>query len=155
MTPDKFIDQILVGARTCQRTSGIPASFTIAQAALESSWGNRAPGNNLFGIKADPSWKGATVPILTHEVVRGQRVAIIANFRAYASMGDSLVDHARFFLDNPRYRQCFLEKTGEGWARAAANAGYATDPGYADKLISIMRGRDLARFDVLPAEVKP
>jgi flagellar protein FlgJ len=154
MTPDKFIDQILVGARTCQRTSGIPASFTIAQAALESSWGNRAPGNNLFGIKADPSWKGPTVPINTHEVLNDQRVAITAQFRAYASMGDSLVDHARFFLDNPRYRQCFLEKTGEGWARAAAKAGYATDPGYADKLISIMRGRDLARFDVLPAEVR-
>lgn len=154
MAPDDFIEQILLGARTCQRTTGIPASFTIAQAALESSWGNRAPGNNLFGIKADPSWKGPTVPINTHEVLNGQRVAITANFRAYASLGDSLVDHAKFFLDNRRYRPCFLEKTGEGWARAVAKAGYATDPGYADKLISIMDGRELAQYDKLP-EVKP
>jgi flagellar protein FlgJ len=141
-------------AQDCQRKTGIPASLTLAQAALESSWGARAPGNNLFGIKADPSWKGATVPILTHEVVNGQRVAITARFRAYASLAESLVDHAEFFLRNQRYRRCFAETTGEGWARAVAAAGYATDPGYADKLISIMRGRDLARFDQLPAEVK-
>lgn len=155
MTAAEFIDQILVGSRTCQRASGIPASFTIAQAALESSWGNRAPGNNLFGIKADPSWKGPTVPINTHEVVNGQRVAIVAKFRAYPTLADSVLDRANFFLQNPRYRKCFLEKTGEGWARAVASAGYATDPGYADKLIAIMRGRDLARFDKLPAEAKP
>jgi flagellar protein FlgJ len=155
MSPAEFIDQILVGARTCQRTAGIPASFTIAQAALESSWGSRAPGNNLFGIKADPSWKGPTVPILTHEVVNGERVKITAKFRAYPTLADSLVDHARFFLDNPRYRKCFLEKTGEGWARAVQAAGYATDPGYADKLISIIRGRHLADYDRLPDQEKP
>lgn len=154
MKPEDFIDHILLGARTCQRTTGIPASFTIAQAALESSWGSRAPGNNLFGIKADPGWKGPTVPILTHEVVNGQRVQITAKFRAYASPGDSLLDHAQFFLQNQRYRKCFLEKTGEGWARAVAKAGYATDPGYADKLISIMRGRNLADYDKLLTEVR-
>jgi flagellar protein FlgJ len=64
-------------------------------------------------------------------------------------------DHAQFFLHNPRYRSCFREKTGEGWARAAAAAGYATDPAYADKLIAIIRGRNLARFDNQPAGVTP
>lgn len=149
MTPPDFIDQILLGARACQRTTGIPASFTIAQAALESSWGSRAPGNNLFGIKADTSWHGPTVPITTHEVVKGESVQVVAAFRAYPTLADSLADHAQFFLQNQRYRRCFLEKGGEGWARAVATAGYATDPGYADKLISIIRGRNLTRFDNL------
>jgi flagellum-specific peptidoglycan hydrolase FlgJ len=153
MLPTEFLDHILLAARTCQRTTGIPASFTIAQAALESSWGARAPGNNLFGIKADKSWKGATVDIPTHEVVKGVRVAITDKFRAYPSWTECLVDHAQFFLQNPRYRKCFLEKTGEGWARAAAAARYATDPDYAAKLIAIMRGRNLARFDDLTARV--
>lgn len=147
MAPADFLDQLLLRARACQHAAGIPASFTLAQAALESSWGARAPGNNLFGMKADPGWTGPTVDIATHEFVDGKPVPIVAKFRAYPSWADSLADHTQFYLQNPRYRKCFLEKTGEGWARAVAAAGYATDPGYADKLISIIRGRDLTRFD--------
>lgn len=147
MKPEDFLDNLLTAARTCQRTVGIPASFTLAQAALESSWGNRAPGNNLFGVKADPGWHGPTVDIATHEFINGKPVAVVAKFRAYPSWSDSLLDHAQFFLQNRRYSACFKETTGEGWARAVAAAGYATDPGYADKLISIMRGRNLGRFD--------
>lgn len=148
MSPADFLDQLLLGARTCQRTSGIPVSFTLAQAALESAWGTRAPGNNLFGMKADPAWKGSTVDVATHEVIAGKSVAITAKFRAYSTWADCLADHARFYLDNPRYAPAFRETTGEGWARAVAKAGYATDPAYADKLIAIIRGRNLSRFDI-------
>lgn len=149
MTPDAFLDQLLPGARACQRTAGIPVSFTLAQAALESSWGARAPGNNLFGMKAAAGWRGPSVDVPTHEVVKGQRVAIVAQFRAYATWADCLADHAQFFLQNPRYAACFREKTGEGWARTVAAAGYATDPAYANKLIDIIRARNLVRFDNL------
>lgn len=148
MTPAEFIDNILPGARVCQRTAGIPVSFTIAQAALESGWGARVRGNNLFGIKADASWKGPTVDVPTHEVVSGQRVAITDKFRAYSSWTDCLQDRAQFFFHNPRYAKCFRETTGPGWARAVAAAGYATDPGYADSLIAIMRCRNLQQYDV-------
>jgi flagellar protein FlgJ len=147
MSPAEFIDNILPGARVCQRTAGIPVSFTIAQAALESGWGSRVRGNNLFGIKADASWKGPTVDVQTHEVVNGQRVAVTDKFRAYNSWADCLQDRAQFFFRNPRYAKCFRETTGPGWAHAVAAAGYATDPTYADKLIAIIRGRNLARFD--------
>jgi flagellar protein FlgJ len=147
MTPTDFLAKLASGAQACQKISGIPASFTLAQSALESSWGARAPGNNLFGIKADPSWKGPTVDISTHEFVNGKPAPIIAKFRAYPNWSDCLLDHAQFFVRNPRYAACFGQTTGEGWARTAAKAGYATDPGYADKLISIIRGHDLARFD--------
>ena len=155
MTPAEFIDQMLPGARACQRTAGIPASFTIAQAALETGWGSRVRGNNLFGIKADRSWRGPTVDVPTHEVVNGTSIAIVAKFRAYPNWAACIEDRAQFFLRMPRYAACFREKTGAGWARAVAAAKYATDPKYADLLISIMDGRELQRFDTLQAEVAP
>lgn len=154
MTPAEFIAQILPGAQACQRANGIPASFTIAQAALESGWGSRAPGNNLFGVKADKAWKGPTVDVPTHEVIKGKRIAITDKFRAYPNWAACVLDRAAFFKANPRYAACFREKTGEGWARAVAAAGYATDPNYAASLIAVMRGRNMAQYDAQPAGAK-
>ena len=148
MPPSAFIAMLLPGAQECQRATGIPASFTLAQAALESSWGARAPGNNLFGVKADRSWKGKTVDVATHEVINGRRIAMVDKFRAYDSWADCMIDHAKFFRDNRRYAACFKETTGEGWARAVAAAGYATDPNYAKSLIAVMRGRNMAQYDI-------
>ena len=148
MPPTSFISLLLAAAQQCQRTTGIPASFTIAQAALESSWGARVRGNNLFGIKADKAWKGKTVDVPTHEVIKGKRVHLVDKFRAYDSWAACIEDRARFLKANPRYAACFHETTGEGWARAVAAAGYATDPAYADKLIAVMRGRKMAQYDV-------
>jgi flagellar protein FlgJ len=134
-------------AQACQRKTGIPASITLAQAALESSWGARAIGNNLFGIKADKSWTGPTVSFKTTEHLSGQDVKLVDRFRAYPSWLDSMVDHALFLLKNPRYAGCFRETTGTGWAQALQAAGYATDPDYAKKLQSIIRDRNLAFYD--------
>jgi flagellar protein FlgJ len=138
-------------AQDCQRRTGIPASLTLAQAALESGWGARAPGFNLFGIKADASWQGPTTSFKTTEHVNGADVHPVLKFRAYASWLDSMVDHARFILANPRYAPCFKETTGAGWARAIAAAGYATDPDYASKLLDIMRARNLQFYDQVGA----
>jgi flagellum-specific peptidoglycan hydrolase FlgJ len=148
MPPTAFIAMMAPAAQECQRVTGIPASFTLAQAALESAWGARAPGNNLFGVKADKAWKGKTVDVPTHEVIHSSNVAMVCKFRAYDSWAECMVDHSRFFKVNPRYAPCFRETTGEGWALAAAKAGYATDPDYAKKLIAVMRGRNMAQYDV-------
>jgi flagellar protein FlgJ len=150
MPPSAFLGMLAQAAQDCQRRTGIPASLTLAQAALESGWGARAPGNNLFGIKAGPSWKGATVNFQTHEHLDGKHVSLADRFRAYASWLDSMIDHANLLLTD-HYAACRKETTGEGWARAVAKAGYATDPAYADKLIAIMRDRNLAFYD----QVKP
>jgi flagellum-specific peptidoglycan hydrolase FlgJ len=150
MKPQEFLDMLVPAAQACQRASGIPSSFTLAQAALESSWGARAPGCNLFGIKADHSWTGPVTVFPTHEVIKGERIAIEDRFRCYRTWEEGLADRAQFFRKNPRYADCFKEKTGHGWARAVARAGYATDPAYADKLIAIMDGRNMGRFDTLP-----
>lgn len=147
MPPSAFLGMLAHAAQECQRKTGIPASLTLAQAALESGWGARAPGNNLFGIKADRSWTGPTTDFRTTEHVGGQDVKLADRFRAYDSWLASMIDHAQFLLRQPRYAACFKETTGEGWARAVAKAGYATDPKYADKLIAIMRDRNLTFYD--------
>lgn len=150
MPPLAFINLLLPAAQRVHREHGIPASITIGQAALESGWGSRSPGNNLFGIKADRSWKGKTVDVATHEYVAGKRVNVVDKFRAYASIDDCIADRARFFKVNPRYAACFKEVTGEAWARALAKAGYATDPKYAENLITVMRGRNMSQYDAHP-----
>lgn len=151
MPPSAFIALLLPAAQACQRAHGIPASFTLAQAALESGWGERAPGNNLFGVKADRAWKGPTVDVPTHEVIKGVRVPMVCKFRKYATLSDSVADRADFFLKNPRYKDCFKQRGGEAWARAVAAAGYATDPSYEKSLVAVMRGRNMAQYDILPA----
>lgn len=153
MKPQDFLDKLLPAALACQRAHGIPASFTLAQAALESSWGASKLANsgfNLFGVKADKSWHGAVTVLPTREFVNGKPVMETAKWRCYATVGECLDDRAAFFRQNKRYAACFKETTGAGWARAVAAAGYATDPQYAEKLLGVMRGRNLARFDVLP-----
>lgn len=146
-TPAGFIAAIAPAAQACAKRTGVPASVTVAQAALESSWGRRAPGMNLFGIKADASWHGPVTPQVTHEVVNGETVTITARFRAYDTWQGSIDDHAAFLTSNPRYRPAFAFKDGPSFARAIAKAGYATDPLYADKLIAIMSTRGLGSLD--------
>lgn len=153
MPPTAFIAAILAGAQECQRLHGIPTSITIAQAALETGWGKVVVGNNLFGIKADKSWKGPTVTFQTTEEIKGKRVGMPDVFRAYDSWADAVMDRGLFLKQNKRYAGCFKLKTGPEWADALQAAGYATDSNYAKSLKAVMRGRDMAQYDILP-EVK-
>lgn len=150
MNPQAFIDALLPGAQAVQSKYGIPVSFTLAQAALESAWGESQLARiacNLFGVKADPSWKGPTYNLGTREYLDGKSVMVPASWRKYANWADCLEDHAQFFIKNRRYAPCFKQTTGEGWAQAVADAGYATDPNYTKALVAVIRGRNLQRFD--------
>jgi flagellar rod assembly protein/muramidase FlgJ len=149
MTPEnkKFIDSILAGAQEAHKKYGVFASVTLAQAALESAWGKTAISNNLFGIKADSSWKGKKVLIDTHEVHQGRRIPVKAWFRAYMSPNASVLDHALFLSQNPRYKESFKCNNGCDFARAIAKAGYATDPNYAELLISIIQHNGFDKYD--------
>ena len=123
-----FLNFLIPGAKAAHKLCGVPASVSIAQAILESGWGKKAPGNNLFGIKADAGWKGKTVEFPTHEIIRGVRVYQTCRFRAYATLGDSIKDHASFLASNARYKTAFECGTGCEFAKAIAKDGYATDP---------------------------
>ena len=133
--------------------SGLFPSVLLAQAALESGWGESILAkkfNNLFGIKSDKSWKGESVILPTREVINGTSIIVDQPFRVYSDPSDSFSDRNKFLQKNPRYTKAgvFTAKTPEAQAIALQNAGYATDPGYAAAIIKIINTYDLKRFDI-------
>ena len=147
--PDKqaFLDTLLPHARAAARQLGVSVRVILAQAALETGWGKSlAQGfNNLFGIKADASWKGSSAGRSTLELVNGQLQRRHANFRAYPSIAASVADYVSFLQSNPRYRQALAAGSDEqAFVQALSKAGYASDPHYADKLRQIMASASLA-----------
>ncbi|WP_244814903.1 flagellar assembly peptidoglycan hydrolase FlgJ [Caballeronia sp. Lep1P3] len=142
-----FVERLAAPAQAASAATGIPARFIIGQAALESGWGKReikhangATSHNIFGIKATPGWTGKTVDSMTTEYVNGQPKKVVERFRAYDSYEDALTDYASVIKNNPRYAPVVeASRDVAGFAHGMQKAGYATDPNYARKLISIMR----------------
>jgi flagellum-specific peptidoglycan hydrolase FlgJ len=147
MTPKDFINAIAPAACESAKKTKIPASFVIAEAAIESGWGTHAPGMNLFGVKADKSWTGPFTVKRTREVIHGESVFIDDKFRSYSDWLGSIQDHADFLLMNPRYKPAFQCSDAESFTRAIAAAGYATDLDYASKIIHVIRSRNLTQYD--------
>lgn len=139
-----FIQQHDAAARAASAATGIPASFMVAQAAHESGWGKReitgadgTKSHNIFGIKATPGWRGKTVDVQTTEVINGQAHKVMAKFRAYGSYDEAFKDYARLISGNERYAKVVAQAqngNAAGFARGLQQAGYATDPAYAEKL---------------------
>jgi flagellum-specific peptidoglycan hydrolase FlgJ len=148
----RFILSVVEAARASQRDNGIPASVSIAQAILESFWGSSRLSrehNNYFGIKAKerPGSAGVTW-FNVWEVIGGANVTQRQPFRAYKTMGDSFVDHGRFFHQNWRYAAALAARADpRQFAREINRAGYATDPAYAHKLIGLMDRFNLYAYD--------
>ncbi|PSJ44620.1 flagellar assembly peptidoglycan hydrolase FlgJ [Zobellella taiwanensis] len=144
-SPEEFVRNLLPAATEAGKKLGLAPEAMIAQAALETGWGKKIIGkkngpssHNLFGIKADKSWKAEKTWVNTLEYEQGVAVKVQAPFRSYASFNDSFNDYVRFLQDNPRYGKA-LDQTGNPrqYFQALQQAGYATDPRYADKLTSI------------------
>lgn len=127
------------GART-----GLDPRLIVAQAALESNWGQSAPGNNFFGIKSHGRPGGNVMP--TTEVVNGQPVGVNDSFRAYPDMASSVNDYVAFLSSNPRYADMFAAQGLDAQVAALASSGYATDPAYGAKIGAIAGGLDQAAF---------
>jgi peptidoglycan hydrolase FlgJ len=138
-----FIEKMLPQAQAAGRELGVDPRAIIAQAALETGWGTSQPGgtnasNNLFGIKASESRPGLAVAANTQEYTAGVAHDEIARFRAYGSTTDSVNDYVSLLRDNPRYAAA-LNTGGDvrAFATALQRGGYATDPDYANKLVSV------------------
>ena len=129
---------------------GVLASPSMAQGICESGSGTHAPSNNLFGIKATSDWKGPTQKLLTREVVNGKSIYTYAEFRAYASLADSISDHAAFLAGNKRYANLIGKKDYKAVCKLLQADGYATAPNYASTLISIIEQYGLEKYDLLP-----
>ena len=143
---EQFVSRMLPAAQRASQASGVPAQLIMAQAALESGWGKREirdeDGNtsfNLFGIKADKSWKGPVVQTQTTEYVNGVAQKTSAAFRAYGSYEEAFSDYAQFLLSNPRYANVLATQDPAAAAHGLQRAGYATDPQYGGKLVRIMQ----------------
>ena len=137
-----FIQKMLPHAREAERQTGVPASFILGQAALESGWGKAEIRNrdgstsfNLFGIKATRGWQGSKAQVTTTEFQEGQPVKQKAEFRSYASYTEAFADYARLLASHPRYGEVVRKGgTAETFDGGMQRAGYATDPQYASKL---------------------
>jgi flagellar protein FlgJ len=147
-SPEEFVRELWPHAKAAGEELGIDPKMLLAQAALESGWGKSVMrtsdgghSHNLFGIKADRSWVGRSVAARTLEVENGVAVRKNAAFRAYDNYGDSFRDYVAFLRNNPRYEKA-LAHTGrpERFIAGLQKAGYATDPNYARKVMSIYRG---------------
>lgn len=138
-----FLSALTVAARVSEKKTGIPAAFVIAEGILESSWGTSElarMARNLWGVKADPSWAGAVYDLPTKEHLNGKDVIVPARWRSYPSWLDAMNDHALFFTQNPRYAAALKTIPDTvAFTHAIAAAGYATDPDYANKIITLMR----------------
>ena len=139
-----FLDMWSSVAINHQKKYGIPASITLAQAAFESGWGRSrlaTQGNNYFGIKCHTAWKGDTIYADDDHPNEC--------FRKYENASESFEDHAKFLMNNSRYRSLFdLDPTDYvGWAKGLKAAGYATSAVYAEKLIILIRQNGLDKYD--------
>jgi flagellar protein FlgJ len=146
-----FIERLAPDAETVSRDSGIPVRFLLGHAVLESGWGRSeiraadgTPTHNLFGIKAGAGWTGRTVDSQTTEYAGGVAQKKVETFRAYNSYQDSLRDYAKLLASGPRYAEV-VKNTNDAraYARELQDAGYATDPRYADKLAGVIDGKFL------------
>lgn len=158
-TPDRFIADILPQAQAAADALGVSARLLAAQSALETGWGKHTmklddgrSSNNLFGIKVGSDWRGDALNRTSLEFGDGALYHQVSRFRAYASPAQSLADYVEFIQDNPRYQQA-LKHAGddEAYIREIQNAGYATDPHYADKVISILNGELMQQAVALTA----
>lgn len=141
-----FLAQLSLPARLASEQSGIPHHLILAQAALESGWGQRQirqqngePSFNLFGVKASGNWKGKVTEITTTEFENGEAKKVKAKFRVYSSYLEALSDYVGLLTRNPRYAAVTSASTAEQGAQALQNAGYATDPQYARKLTGMIQ----------------
>ncbi len=149
-SPESFVQTLWPHAQQVAEKIGVEPRALIAQAALETGWGQgtirHADGrnsHNVFNIKATPDWQGERVRVTTTEYENGEAVSHAAEFRAYGSYTEAFADYTRV-LQQPRYAEARRQGADPvAFGHALAGAGYATDPAYGRKLASVVNGYTL------------
>lgn len=151
ISKEEFIEQITPIAKQAQLDYGVRPSILVAQAALESNWGNSElsqQSNNFFGIKAGKSGE----KYATKEFTQDEWRTVKASFKTYDSIRDSVNDYAKLIKNGTSWNgDLYLGVIEAGDYKEAAyalqKAGYATDPSYANKLIKMIEQYDLYELD--------
>lgn len=150
-----FIRELQPYAEQAARELGVHPKALLAQAALETGWGKsclrqRDGSNtyNLFNIKADKSWTGKQTKVVALEFDQGVAKKVSSGFRSYASYQESFQDYVNFIKSNPRYRDALQQAANPArYMHELQQAGYATDPRYAEKVMQIFHSDLLAVAD--------
>jgi flagellar protein FlgJ len=144
-SPEEFIRGVWNHAVDAAKALGLDPEVLVAQSALETGWGARViqadkgSSFNLFGIKADKGWSGDSASVNSLEISGGVAAMERAAFRVYDSIASSFDDYVSFLSSNPRYQQALAKVADSGdFLSELQQAGYATDPGYADKIMGII-----------------
>lgn len=149
----KFIKKIAPHAQQSMKESGVLASMIIAQAIVESGWGESGltvNANNLFGMKGE--YKGNSYTCNTREWVDGKYITIRAAFKKYPSWLESMQDHAGLFVRASRYHNLLGVTDYKLACKLVREDGYATAPDYTDKLIKIIEQYELYQYDEVAPE---
>lgn len=139
--PEDFVKKMMPYAVKAVESVGFNPLVLVAQAALETGWGNHVPkGNNYYGIKANSSWKGEAEALSSPEFKNGRYVTEVSKFRKYSDVLESMKDYISFIKENQRYANA-VDKSfdTDAYFDEIQAAGYATDPHYAEKLKNISR----------------
>jgi flagellar protein FlgJ len=156
-TPADFVNRMMPPIRRAASALGLNPVGILAQAALETGWGQRMPRNadgsssfNMFGIKAGDEWTGARATADSMEVSNGVATPKRTAFRAYGSIEESVDDFANLLKNSPRYREAIAAGSdANAYIAIIGKSGYATDPEYGNKLNQILHS------DTLQAAVTP
>ncbi len=152
---EEFVGQLQGFAKKAAKELGIDAQVLLAQAALETGWGQHvmktADGQNsfnLFNIKAHSKWDGKKAVINTLEFHNGVPRQEKASFRAYDGYDESFQDYVQFIKQSPRYQKALQQGTNaERYMHELQTAGYATDPAYTDKVMRVYHNKELAEMN--------
>ncbi|HLJ50455.1 MAG TPA: glucosaminidase domain-containing protein [Bryobacteraceae bacterium] len=146
-TPGIFPPAVINAAINSQTHWAVPASVTLAQWALESSWGASMPpgSNNPFGIKA--AGNEPFVESRTHEVIHGRTITITAKFRKFDSLDQAFFEHGSLLANSPHYHQVMALKDNPTAFADALTGVYATAPNYGTELKSLMQQYNLCRYE--------
>ncbi len=148
---DEFVSTLKPHIEQAASELGVSPQVLLAQAALETGWGQHMPvgsdgraSYNLFGIKADTSWKGAVAVGQTQEYDGQRMVSTEDGFRRYDSYAQSVRDYVDFIRSQPRYAAA-LNHGGDdkNFVQGLKSGGYATDPQYVEKVFDVARGDTL------------
>lgn len=153
--PEEFVEKLMPFAQKVANELGVDPRVLLAQSALETGWGkfmvrdaDGSNSKNLFNIKADSRWGGNSAQVFTLEYRNGVAQREQAQFRSYESYEDSFRDYVEFLKNSPRYKLA-LESASDPYeyVQQLQEAGYATDPRYAEKIKNIFEGELLASKD--------
>ncbi|MEE6725887.1 glucosaminidase domain-containing protein [Pediococcus acidilactici] len=153
-----FVNGIVADVMSVCQSNNLYASVAMAQAVVESAYGSSTlaqEAHNLFGIKADSTWHGATYTKNTQEVINGRTVTISAAFRKYDSFKDSIADYAKKLESRPQYANAFSNHAHNyvESVKAIKAGGYATAPTYVSSIVNCINNYGFYKLDGLNSAI--